>query len=141
MNFIQENTVKIDLGLSREYTLIQFNDVHVTTYDKRLDDSETIDRAIKQEKLWMKQRLDFANKFNEPYDSKSMLPSMECFKQLIEYANENHPDLVIMAGDIIDYYSRSNYDFLVKSIGCGQDLFLNIQLSHPNSFANCQKAK
>ncbi|MDD4243284.1 MAG: metallophosphoesterase [Bacilli bacterium] len=116
MNFIQENLVRIDLGLSKEYSLIQFNDVHVVTYDKQRDDLKAIEKAIQQEKIWMKQRIDFAQIYNEPFDSKLMLSSTECLNQLIKYANGNQPDLVILAGDIIDYYSRSNYDFLVKSI-------------------------
>ena len=117
MSFIQENIMRLNLGLSKEYTLIQFNDVHAVTYDKELDDPETIDRAINREKSWMKQRVDFANKFNEPYNPEFMLTSIDCLNQLIEYANETLPDLVVMTGDLIDFYSRSNHDLLAKAIG------------------------
>jgi len=116
MSFIQENILRIDLGLSREYIIIQFSDVHAVSYDKKLDDSEAIDKAINQERLWMKQRTDFAKKFIEVYDIESMLSSTECLNHLIEYANKNHPDLVTLTGDIIDYYSLTNYNYLEKSI-------------------------
>lgn len=116
MSFIQENILRINLGLSKEYTMIQFNDVHAVSFDKNRDDFEAIDKAIAQERLWMKQRLDFAEKFKETYDSKNMLSSTDCLNRLIEYANDNQPDLVILAGDIIDYYSDTNHEFLKKSI-------------------------
>ncbi|MFA5290065.1 MAG: metallophosphoesterase [Candidatus Izemoplasmatales bacterium] len=115
MSFIQEKLLNIDLGLSKEHRLIQFSDVHVATYEQH-DDHQSITKAINQEKLWLKQRLDFAHKFKENYDSELLLPSTECLAQLIEYANNNQPDLVLLTGDIIDYYSRANYAYLAKSI-------------------------
>ena len=42
MSFIQENITRLNLGLSKEYTLIQFNDVHAVTYDKELDDHKPL---------------------------------------------------------------------------------------------------
>lgn len=65
----------------------------------------------------MRQRLDFAHQFNEVYDSKSMLSSTECLDRLINYSNINHPDLVLLTGDIIDYHSQANRDLLKRSIG------------------------
>lgn len=117
MSFIQENTLFIDLGISREYTIIQFSDVHAVTYQKETDNSEAIDQAIFQEKVWMKQRIDFAKKFKEKFEPESMLSSTECLDRLIDYSNKNHPDLVLLTGDIIDYYSLSNCDYLKRSIG------------------------
>lgn len=115
MSFIQEKIIHIDLGISKRYTLIQFSDVHVSAYGQS-DDRETIDKAVTQEKIWLKQRLDFAHYFNESVDSEQMLPSAECLSQLIDYANKNHPDLVLLTGDIIDYHSRANYAFLTESV-------------------------
>ena len=116
MSFIQEKTITINLRLSKPYKLIQFSDVHVATYNQQTDDQESIHQAINQEQTWMKQRQDFASKFNEPFDSKSMLSSVDCLNQLIDYANHEDPDLVLLTGDIIDYYSPSNYNFLIQSV-------------------------
>ncbi|MFA7560650.1 MAG: metallophosphoesterase [Candidatus Izemoplasmatales bacterium] len=116
MGFIQETKIQINLGVSKEYTLIQFSDVHAVTYDKISDESELIIKAINQEKLWMQQRLDFAEKFQENYDSNKLFSSIECLNQLIDYANKQNPDLVILTGDIIDYYSPTNFAYLKKTI-------------------------
>lgn len=116
MSYIQENILRIDLGVSGEYILIQFNDVHAVSYNAELDDSEAIGKAISQERLWMHQRLDFAKKFKETYDSDNILSSAECLNRLIDYSNNNHPDLVILTGDIIDYYSHTNYNLLKESV-------------------------
>lgn len=115
MEFIQEKILTIDVGISREYVLIQFSDVHVSTYSQ-FDDNESKNKAISQEKIWLKQRLDFAHKFKERYDSEILLSSTECLSRLTEYANSNYPDLVLLTGDIIDYYSHANYAYLSKSI-------------------------
>lgn len=116
MNFIQEKQIEINLGLSGRYTLMQFNDVHLATFDRDKDDLGTINRAISQERIWMSQRIDFARKFNEHFASDTLLSSAECLERLIDYAIKNRPDLVIMAGDIVDYYSKSNWDFLVQAV-------------------------
>lgn len=122
MGFIQENLITLDLGLSKKYTMIQFTDVHVSIYHPS-DHEDSINKAILQEKVWLKQRLDFAHKFNEKHDSK-LLPSTECLSQLIAYTNHQHPDLVLLTGDIIDYYSPANYDFMKHSIENIHDPYL-----------------
>jgi predicted MPP superfamily phosphohydrolase len=115
MNFIQEKQIEINLGLSGRYTLMQFNDVHLATFDRDKDDLETINRAISQERIWMSQRIDFAaNSTNFCFGYPAFF--RECLERLIDYAIKNRPDLVIMAGDIVDYYSKSNWDFLVQAV-------------------------
>lgn len=115
MSFIQENIINVTIGVSKEYQLIQFSDVHVATYIPS-DSTETNEKAITQEKTWVKQRVDFARKFNEFMNKEHMIPSVECLCKLIEYSNENHPDLVLLTGDIVDYYSEANYDYLKQSL-------------------------
>lgn len=116
MSFIQENIVKIQLGVSKEHILIQFSDVHVVIADSRQNDREAIDKAIAQEQIWMRQRLDFARKFGESFDPEFLLPSTECLRRLVDYANDKQPDLTLVTGDIIDYYSPANYDFLEHAL-------------------------
>lgn len=116
MSFIQEKLVHIDLGLSRKYILIQFNDIHAVSFNIETDNLEAIDKASKQEETWFYQRQDFARSFNEVYDQESLFTSTDCLNHLIDYSNSVHPDLVLLTGDIIDYYSHENYDFFKKSI-------------------------
>ena len=116
MGFIQENIINIDLGLSKEYKLVHFSDVHVATYNVQSDDIDTIKKAKDQEKTWIKQRVDFAEKFNETYDTNYLLPSADCLNNLIDYSNMNYADLVLLTGDIIDYYSLTNYKYLKNAL-------------------------
>lgn len=115
MSFIQEQQIHIELGIKKTYVLIQFSDVHVATYGPH-DDQKSIIKAKNQESVWQRQRLDFAHKFNERFDSERMFSSSECLSRLIDYANHQRPDAVLLTGDIIDYYSQANYDCLKQSI-------------------------
>lgn len=113
--FIQERNIELNIGLKRNYKLIHFSDVHVITYDE--DDSiEAKEKAINQEKAWIKVRQDFAIHFHESYSEEQLIPSTNCLDNLIEYANNAKPDGVLLTGDIIDYYSKANYAYLKKSL-------------------------
>ena len=115
MGFIQENKIVLNLGLSKEYRLVHFSDVHVATYDN-LDSEEEVSKVIKQEQAWIDVRIDFAKHFNEICNSEHLIKSTECLANLIEYSNSVSPDCVLLSGDIIDYYSRSNYNYLKESL-------------------------
>ena len=115
MSFIQENKIALSIGLKKEYKIIHFSDVHVITY-RESDSQEVIDKAKKQEEAWFKVRKDFANHFTEHCDVEQMIPSTKCLDNLIDYANEQNPNVVLLTGDIIDYYSTSNYKYLKDSL-------------------------
>ncbi|MGD9909900.1 MAG: metallophosphoesterase [Candidatus Izemoplasmatales bacterium] len=123
MSFIQENIIEINLHLTKTYTLIQISDVHLVTY-RLWDSDEAIQQAQNQESIWMKQRVDFATKFNENFDPSFLFPSNECLDQLIDFSNELHPDLVLLTGDIVDYFSEANYAYLSKALNNLQSPFL-----------------
>jgi len=116
MPFIQENIIEIDLGLKRRYKLIQFSDVHISVY-KDTDSKEVIDEAIRCEKVWDVQKYGFADSACEHYDESHKIPSKECLVNIVNYINEEKPIATIMTGDILDYYSESNYDFLLEQCG------------------------
>ena len=115
MGFIQEKVIYLNLGIKDTYTLIQLTDIHVVTYHEN-DSLKDKEKAIKEERIWMKQRLDFAHKFQESYDKEHLYPSKECLDKLITYTNNLRPDLVLLTGDFVDYYSPANYQFVEKSI-------------------------
>lgn len=114
MSFIQENNITLNLGLNKEYKLIHISDVHAITYND-FDSKEVIDEALKAEDLWYRQRIWFANKANEYCDESQMIPSKECLFSLIDYINIKKPAAAILSGDIIDYYSSSNYKMLLEA--------------------------
>lgn len=115
MSFIQENIIEINLNLNKTYKIIHFSDVHAITYNES-DSQNEILKAINQEKAWVKVRKDFAYHFNEKCEEEHLIKSTDCLNNLIKYSNENEPDLVLLTGDIIDYYSKSNYELLKESL-------------------------
>ena len=115
MSFIQQKEIVLDIGLNKQYTIVHFSDVHVITYSDN-DTKQEIEKAIKQEQAWFRVRKDFANYFNELCEDKHMIASTLCLDNLIEYNNNVKPDITLLSGDIIDYYSVSNYNYLKKSL-------------------------
>ena len=115
MSFIQENKIELNLSLKNEYKLIHISDVHAVTY-KDTDSKEEIDEALKAEELWYRQRTWFAGRAKEHYDESHMIPSKDCLANLVNYINNEKPTAAILSGDIIDYYTKSNYELLVNSI-------------------------
>lgn len=116
MPFIQENKIEINIGLKHEYKLIHFSDVHLVTY-KETDSKEVIDEAIRCEKVWDEQKIGFAKGAGEYFDESHFIPSKECLMNLVKYSNEEKPSAVVLTGDILDYYSESNYDALCEACG------------------------
>lgn len=115
MGFIQENNIELNLNLKRKYKLIHFSDVHVITHTNT-DTKEDITKAINNENAWIRVRQDFASYFSEVCNSEHLIASTKCLDNLIDYTNLNNPDLLILTGDIIDYYSVSNYNYLKNSL-------------------------
>ena len=115
MPFIQENIVEINIGLKNEYKLMHISDVHAVDYNIS-DPKEEIEEAKKAEDIWLKQRTWFADKANEHYDESHLIKSKECLINLIDYINSENPIAALLTGDIIDYYSKSNYIMLKEEI-------------------------
>lgn len=115
MAFIQENNITINLNLKKEYKIIHFSDVHVVDL-KNNETKEELDQAKNNEDAWYRVRKDFSIHFNETCNEEHMIPSTECLDNLLKYSNDINPDSIVMTGDIIDYYSKANYNYLKKSL-------------------------
>ena len=115
MSFIQENKIELNIGLKKEYRIIHISDVHASTFSED-DSDENKKEALKAEDIWQKQRTWFADKFHEHYDESHMIPSKQCLINLVDYINKEKPDAALFSGDIIDYYSKSNYSMLVNEL-------------------------
>ena len=115
MSFIQENKITINLNLNSQYKIIHFSDVHVI-YANEKDDKEEYEKALKQEDAWYRVRKDFANHFNEICKVEHMIPSIKCLDNLIDYTIALNPNALVMTGDILDYYSKSNLEYLTNSL-------------------------
>lgn len=115
MTFIQENKITLNIGLKKEYSLIHFSDVHVVAYDNDSSESE-ITRAINSEAAWISNRMNFAKHFNEICNPEHLISSKECLEEIIKYINKVKPNCALLSGDIIDYYSESNFRYIKKAL-------------------------
>ncbi len=115
MAFIQENVIHIHLNLNTTYTLIHFSDVHAIHISIK-DSSKEYQKALEHETSWLRVRKEFADYFNELCTEEHMIASCQCLKNLLYYTNQIQPDLLLMSGDIIDYNSSSNIQFLTKEV-------------------------
>lgn len=114
--FLRINEIEINLGLKKQYKVIHFSDTHLCLFDE-IDTKEEKEYALKMEEAWYKVRVDFANHFKEEYD-RNLLSSKECFDKLIAYSDQENPNCLLLSGDIIDYYSRTNYKYLEEKLNC-----------------------
>lgn len=112
MGFIQENKIILQLNINKEYKLIHFSDVHAIVHNEE----GYVDKANELEEAWINVRKDFADHFNELCLEEHLIPSKECLDKLIEYANSQNPDVSLLSGDIIDYYSNGNFMYLKESL-------------------------
>lgn len=123
MGFINENRIRIKLNLKRQYKLMQISDCHVV---KSHDDL-----SVKSELNWLGMKQYFANVHREKYDSAvHSISSISCLNKLIDYCNQESHDLVMLSGDIIDYYSLENYQTLCESLAKFKDKYLFVCGNH-----------
>jgi len=100
---------EFDLGIGKEYVLYQVSDTHINAGTSAGD--------LKEEAGWMTGRYTFAKSFGENYDEKVLFKSStEGFKAIVDFINDEEPDAVCYTGDLMDYYSTANYDFINKEI-------------------------
>ena len=115
MSFIQENKITINLNLNKTYNIAHFSDVHVI-YANENDEKEEYEKALKQEDAWYRVRRDFAIHFNETCNEEHMIPSTKCLDEILAYCENNNFETLVMTGDIIDYYSKSNLQYLTNAL-------------------------
>lgn len=82
-------------GLERPYTFLHISDTHIThAYDNDSDAEKAM--AEKQANVW---------------NQCDIFP-VDAFANMLAYADETKPDAILMAGDIVDYYTESNVRYL-----------------------------
>ena len=121
MNHFTIKDITIDLHLKKEYILYQVSDLHLvsTNNDK--------------EQNWFNGKKHFSNVFNEKYDDYyNHASSIEIFNDYLEFLNREKSDLVIFAGDLIDYYSDDNYNVLLNGLNRMNKKILYVYGNHDN---------
>lgn len=89
-------------GLTAEYKLMQFSDVHLAVWDE-LSTPEEREKAESSEACWLKLREDFTVWNSEPFDEHKRIPSREVLEKMFALAEETKPDALLLSGDIADY--------------------------------------
>ena len=105
VNKLHINKINLSLNLKNIYHIYQINDSHlVYTKDEK-------------ELRWYNGKKYFADLFNESYDDYyNHASSVDIFNDIICYINKEDASLVVLNGDIIDYYSKENYKLLKSSL-------------------------
>ena len=104
MEINEKVTVKIP-GLSKERRFLHISDAHITKVYAG-DSIEEQNEQINSVKRW----------------NDNGIPAHETFCEFLKFAEVNNPDLVLMAGDMIDYYTESNVKYLKELLsGFNQD--------------------
>lgn len=105
-------TVKLP-GLSRPYTFLHISDTHIThACETDRDDEKAM--AEKQAKVW---------------NQADIFP-VDAFANVLEYADETKPDAILMAGDIVDYYTESNVKYLGEMLAACKTECLYVPGNH-----------
>ena len=111
MGFLQIKRINLNLDVKNSYRIVHISDTHAIKIKKNSEQ-----RAIDSEKAWYNVRRSFADHFKEKCLDKQMIPSAKCLHKLINYANSSAADVVVLSGDIIDYYNKDNYQLLEKEV-------------------------
>lgn len=105
-------TVKIP-GLQRPYTFLHISDTHITHAYPADSDAEK-EAAEKQANVW---------------NQADIFP-VDAFANILEYADETKPDAILMAGDIVDYYTESNVKYLGELLAAHKTECLYVPGNH-----------
>ena len=129
--------INFNLGLNSTYHLFQVNDSHLIYTNNQ------------KEKRWKIGKDHFAKIHNEDYnDYYKSASSKDIMEGIINYLNDNKASLVVLNGDIIDYYCKMNFNLLKRMMSiintstmfvCGNhevpsDLYSSIALDNDYSF-------
>lgn len=101
----KEDTITLDLGLNKNYKIAWISDLHIVANYGALDDVTRGHLGYSAED-YIKLRYEmFKTDDNSKY-------SVDLWSDVIDYINSGSFDAVIFGGDLIDHYTKRNYDVL-----------------------------
>ena len=99
---ITERVTVVIPGVERPYTFLHISDAHVA-YAYETDSEGGKALAEKQAHAW---------------NQAGIFP-IDALANVLEYADETKPDAILMAGDVVDYFTESNVKYLAGMLsGC-----------------------
>lgn len=99
---ITERVTVVIPGVERQYTFLHISDAHVAyAYENDSEGGKAL--AEKQAHAW---------------NQAGIFP-IDALANVLEYADETKPDAILMAGDVVDYFTESNVKYLAGMLsGC-----------------------
>ncbi len=110
---ITERVTVVIPGLERPYTFLHISDTHITHAYPADSDAEK-ETAEKQANVW---------------NQADIFP-VDAFENVLAYADETKPDAILMAGDIVDYYTESNVKYLGEMLAAHKTECLYVPGNH-----------
>ena len=62
----------------------------------------------------MRSKESFARGFGEPFGDAQRIPSVECFRSILAYASETHPEALLLTGDNLEWMHPAGERLLVR---------------------------
>ncbi len=107
------HTYRIVVRNVKRKKIYQFSDTHLTEWDAWSSEEEK-QKALTRSCDWMRGRFAFARAYNEPCGEAQALPAKCFFEMLLEESKK--ADVLIMAGDIIDFHTEGNARLLENAL-------------------------
>lgn len=114
MNNLLIRTYEIPIKGIKKKVIYHFSDVHLTQFDE-LSDEEEIAEAKKKTDKWITTRREFALQYGEPCEKEQMQSALVQFEKLLKASEDG--DLLLLAGDIMDYVNGANVRYVEKMLG------------------------
>lgn len=112
--YVDEETITIE-GLKNEYKLCFVNDLHIIVPDEEV--SEENKETVQQ-------------RYQEFFRTSIGESSSRLWKRLPSQINQLNPDLVVLGGDMIDYFSSSNIECLKSGMREIEQEIMYIRADH-----------
>lgn len=112
---IQEDKIELDLGLSKAYTILTLNDLHIEAMDS------TVQEAYKQIVV---------DRYGELFVNSMGVHSMDMWNGISSILDSYNADGIVFVGDIIDYCSNSNSAVLKKGLDKLNTPYIYLRADH-----------
>ena len=111
---ISENNIRLDLPGKNNFKIVVVNDSHI---------AEESDEIRKEKRDYVRARV-------EHFRLVSGSRSTDTWNRILEKLDGYHADLIVFAGDMVDYYSRKNYSILRNGLKKLKTPYIYLRANH-----------
>ena len=116
-------------GLRDQYVFFHISDTHLAVWDENSTEEE-VRKAEAWEARWLRDKEICAREFGEPFGDAQRISTAEGFEKLIEFAEAEKPDALILTGDSLDRMHPAGERFLASKLAKCQLPFLAVPGNH-----------